>query len=163
MENQPPMGRMMAFETRYDVRTHVDSSTVAERLPAMCGSATLATLVSSTSMKVASMTVMAMIHGLTVLFGVDRLHLSGRVGQPRARLVVAIEGGDLVVARPRQLVLGRNHLHVVRDPRLEPVARLFDLLPGELDPEIRHLDLAARGIELRDRGLHVERDAVACL
>ncbi len=33
------------------------SSGVAERLPAMCGSATLATLVSSTSMKVASITV----------------------------------------------------------------------------------------------------------
>ena len=30
----------------------------------MCGSATLATLVSSTSMKVASITVQAMIHGL---------------------------------------------------------------------------------------------------
>ena len=37
----------------------------------MCGSATLATLVSSTSMKVASMTVAAMIHGL----------MSGRAGQ----------------------------------------------------------------------------------
>src|SRR5512140_3108045 len=99
MENQPPMGRMMAFETRYDVRTHVDSSTVAERLPAMCGSATLATLVSSTSMQVASMTVMAMIHGLTVLLGVDRLHLPGRVGQPGTRLAVSVERVDLVVAR----------------------------------------------------------------
>src|SRR5262252_4545298 len=40
---------------------------LAERLPAMCGSDTLTTLVSSTSMKVASITEMAMIHGL--MFG----------------------------------------------------------------------------------------------
>ena len=56
---------MMAFATRYDVSIHVDSSMLADRLPAICGSETLATLVSSTSMKVASMTVMAMIQGLT--------------------------------------------------------------------------------------------------
>ncbi len=37
---------------------------VAERLPAMCGRATLATLVSSTSMNVASITVPAITHGL---------------------------------------------------------------------------------------------------
>ena len=41
------------------------SSMPAERLPAMCGRATLAMLVSSTSMKVASMTVNAMNQGLT--------------------------------------------------------------------------------------------------
>ena len=39
------------------------SSTPADRLPAMCGRATLATLVSSTSMNVASMTVSAISHG----------------------------------------------------------------------------------------------------
>ena len=74
---------MIAFETRYEVSTQVDSSTLAERLPAICGSATLATLVSSTSMNVASMTVMAMIHGLmeSPLFRVHRLHLTDRVGQ----------------------------------------------------------------------------------
>src|SRR5690349_12031617 len=72
MENHPPIGRMMAFETRYDVRTHVASSTDAERLPAMCGSATFATLVSSTSMNVASMTVMAITHGLTPVFFISR-------------------------------------------------------------------------------------------
>jgi hypothetical protein len=36
----------------------------------MCGSATFATLVSSTSMKVASITVSAMSHGLMCLFSV---------------------------------------------------------------------------------------------
>ena len=38
---------------------------VAERLPAMCGSDTLTTVVSSTSMKVANITAIAMIQGLT--------------------------------------------------------------------------------------------------
>src|SRR5580704_3419798 len=65
MENQPPMGRTIALATRYDVSIQVASSVLAERLPAMCGSATLATLVSSTSMKVANITVMAITHGLT--------------------------------------------------------------------------------------------------
>jgi hypothetical protein len=49
----------MAFNTRYEVTTQVLSSTPAERLPAMCGSATLVILVSSTSMKVARLTVTA--------------------------------------------------------------------------------------------------------
>src|SRR5271163_2568583 len=55
---------MMAFETRYEVSTQVLSSCPAERLPAIWGSATFATLVSSTSMNVASVTVSAMTHGL---------------------------------------------------------------------------------------------------
>src|ERR1700723_199099 len=63
-ENQPLIGRMMALETRYEVSTQVLSSCPAERLPAMWGSATLATLVSSTSMNVARVTVSAMIQGL---------------------------------------------------------------------------------------------------
>ena len=41
------------------------SSVPAERLPAMCGRDTLAMLVSSTSMNVASVTAIAMIQGLT--------------------------------------------------------------------------------------------------
>ena len=40
------------------------SSTVADMLPAMCGSDTLTTVVSKTSMNVLSITAMAMIHGL---------------------------------------------------------------------------------------------------
>src|SRR5271163_1033227 len=63
-ENQPLIGRMIALETRYEVSTQVLSSWPAERLPAMCGRATLATLVSRTSMNVARVTVSAMIHGL---------------------------------------------------------------------------------------------------
>src|SRR5215468_9406988 len=67
LASHPVIGRIIALATRYDVTVHVASSIVAERLPAMCGSDTLTTLVSSTSMKVASITEMAMIHGL--MFG----------------------------------------------------------------------------------------------
>src|SRR5579884_1737723 len=59
------MGRMMALATRYDVSTQVASSTVAAILLAMSGSDTLTTVVSSTSMKVANMTEMAIIQGFT--------------------------------------------------------------------------------------------------
>src|SRR6476646_6078965 len=65
LASHPVIGRTTALATRYDVSAHVASSTVAERLPAMCGSDTLTTVVSSTSMKVANMTESAMIHGLT--------------------------------------------------------------------------------------------------
>src|ERR1035441_10473962 len=59
------MGRMMALATRYEVSTQVASSTLAERLPAICGRETLTTVVSSTSMNVANMTAVATIQGLT--------------------------------------------------------------------------------------------------
>jgi hypothetical protein len=54
----------MALETRYDVRTQVDSSAPADKFPEMCGSATLAIEVSSTSMNVARVTVTAITQGL---------------------------------------------------------------------------------------------------
>ncbi len=64
LASQPVIGRMIALATRYDVSAHVASSMVADRLPAMCGSDTLTTVVSSTSMKVANITETAMSHGL---------------------------------------------------------------------------------------------------
>src|SRR6516164_940363 len=70
LESQPDSGSTMAFDTRYDVRTQVDSSAPAERFPAMCGSATLAMEVSSTSMNVASVTVSAITQGLIVPSGI---------------------------------------------------------------------------------------------
>src|SRR6266403_4545573 len=54
----------MALDTRYEVSTHVDSSAPADKFPEMCGSATLAMEVSSTSINVASVTVTAITHGL---------------------------------------------------------------------------------------------------
>src|ERR1019366_423616 len=56
---------MMALATRYDVSAQAASSVLTERLPAMCGSDTFTTVVSSTSMKVANMTATATIHGFT--------------------------------------------------------------------------------------------------
>jgi len=63
--SQPASGSTIAFATRYDVSAQVDSSIEAESEPATCGSDTLTTVVSSTSMKVANITAIATIHGLT--------------------------------------------------------------------------------------------------
>src|SRR5581483_11847393 len=64
LANHPVIGRMIAFATRYEVSVHVASSIVAERLPAMCGSETFTTVVSSTSINVLDMTAIAISHGL---------------------------------------------------------------------------------------------------
>src|ERR1700733_8187149 len=64
-ENHPVRGNTIALETRYDVSTHVLSSTPADKFPAMCGRDTFATLVSNTSMNVAAITVMAINQGFT--------------------------------------------------------------------------------------------------
>src|SRR5262245_10022808 len=61
---QPLTGRMIAFETRYEVSTQVLSSLLTPRLPAMYGSATLAMLVSRISMNAARATTVAINHGL---------------------------------------------------------------------------------------------------
>src|SRR3954471_15408371 len=62
--SQPVIGRMIALATRYDVSAQVASSIDTDRLPAMCGSDTLTTVVSSTSMKVANITETAISQGL---------------------------------------------------------------------------------------------------
>src|ERR1019366_74386 len=142
MENHAPMGRMMALATRYEVSTQVASSGVADRLPAMCGSATLAPLVSSTSMKVASITVMALIHGLMSgrngtagLFGVERLHLADAARQVGPRLEIAAQGRDLVGAGERQSVLRLIRFHVVGHARLKPGAGLSHFLARQCDAQ----------------------------
>ena len=128
----------------------------------MWRSATLATLVSSTSMKVASITVKAMIHGLIdrgrcaacatgMLLGVERLHLADAVGEVGARLVVAVERRDLVVAGAGQGVLGLDHFDIVGDAGLKAIARLLHFLPRQLDAEVGDIDLAARAGQLGDR------------
>ena len=77
--SQPVSGSTIALATRYDVSTHVDSSIDADRLPAMCGSDTLTTVVSSTSMNVANMTAIATIHGLTCGCSAERRSSRDRV------------------------------------------------------------------------------------
>src|ERR1700749_4909127 len=66
LTSQPLIGKTMALDTRYEVSTHVLSSLLAPRLPAMCGSATFAMLVSSTSMNAASDTTNAISQGLAL-------------------------------------------------------------------------------------------------
>src|ERR1700675_4407025 len=98
-EIQPLSGSTMAFETRYEVSTHVLSSVPAERLPAICGRETLAMLVSSTSMKVASVTAIAMIQGLTA-------------GRGRAA-PSAVRAAELIASYS----LGFTHLTILIEPR----------------------------------------------
>src|SRR5437870_513359 len=64
LASQPVIGKIMALATRYDVSVHVASSVLADRSPAMCGSETLTTVVSSTSMKVLDITATATSQGL---------------------------------------------------------------------------------------------------
>src|SRR5947209_8332284 len=60
--SQPVIGKMIAFATKYEVNVQVASSVLADRLPAICGSDTFTTVVSSTSMKVLDMTAIATSH-----------------------------------------------------------------------------------------------------
>ncbi len=62
--SHPVMGSTIAFDTRYEVRTHVLSSLLAPRSPAKWGKATFAMLVSSTSMNAAIATTIAISQGL---------------------------------------------------------------------------------------------------
>src|SRR5580693_559899 len=63
-ESHPERGSTIALDTKYEVSTQVDSSAPADKFPEMCGSATLAIDVSSTSMNVASVTTTAITQGL---------------------------------------------------------------------------------------------------
>ena len=75
---------------------HVASSVVAAMLLAMCGSDTLTTVVSSTSMKVANMTARATIQGLTGVL------MQGREARPRrARYCVLTVGVTDIPGRSR--------------------------------------------------------------
>src|SRR5271155_114328 len=103
----------MAFATRYAVSTHVASSTLEDKLPAMCGSATLATLVSSTSMKVASITVPAITQGLiTGRAGVRNSTISvcktAGIMLLRERKLLREYGGFDIHSRTQHLVAARN-------------------------------------------------------
>jgi hypothetical protein len=54
-DSQPVSGVAMAAATMYEVSTHVISSCEADSVPCMCGSATLAMVLSSVCIRVASM------------------------------------------------------------------------------------------------------------
>src|SRR5580700_4067927 len=114
------MGRTMPFATRYDVSTQVASSTLAERLPAIWGRETLATLVSSTSMKVASITVAAINHGFMSAFGLAKEGVIAPLPQ---------EDGDVDVhAGPKHVACGK---WIERDLHGNPLYHL-DIVAGSV-------------------------------
>ena len=59
----PEIVSTMPLATRYVVSTHVASSLLIDRLPAMCGRETFTMVVSSTSMNAPSVTTIATSHG----------------------------------------------------------------------------------------------------
>ena len=124
--SHPVIGRMMALATRYEVSAQVASSVVAAMLLAMCGSDTLTTVVSSTSMKVANITAIATIHGLTVF-------------------------GEGSTRRSRGCLLdphGRRHRHA----RPQQVLRILTLLEHDLHRHALHdLDEVAGGVLRRQQ------------
>src|ERR1700719_4857032 len=125
--SQPLMGRMMAFETRYEVRTQVLWSLLAPRLPAMYGRATLAMLVSSTSMKAANATTTAISQGLYL----------GR--QTSWSSVIAAE----LILRNSSQVHVRHHVHARSKPAILVLARIkHDFYRNSLD----NLDVISGGI-----------------
>ncbi len=67
-----------------------------------------------------------------------------------ARLVIAVQGGDLVVAGARQHVLRLDYFDAVGDTGLKAVARLVDFLAGEIDAEPGDIHFAARAGQLGD-------------
>src|SRR5664280_3289132 len=79
---------MTALATRYEVMTQVISSTPAENVPCMWGNETLATDVSTTSIRVPSMEVNAIRYlfaGRLVSIALPRDFSAGPTGPPRAR------------------------------------------------------------------------------
>src|SRR5262245_3585576 len=93
-------------------------------LPAMCGSATFTTVVSSTSMKVPNMTAMAMNHGFT----------AGWAGVPSAiALRRAVNGGEDALCRRR-----------LADRRIE--AQVVQAVVAPIDVELAADEVAPRAI-----------------
>src|SRR6266404_5485354 len=108
---------MMAFDTRYDVRIHVDSSALADKLPEMCGNATFAIEVSSTSINVASVTVTAITQGLIEPSGIrnfDR-NLSFTL---RLEILSSLAGFLCVKSRSSVRERCRHHVHSRSQNRL---------------------------------------------
>src|SRR5271165_5236231 len=94
LASQPDIGRMTAFDTRYEVTTHVPSSTVAPTFPAMCGMETFTTVVSRISMNVPSMTAMVTIQGLTGLSAFSAILLSHNCRKARSPKDVTENTGE---------------------------------------------------------------------
>src|SRR5271156_2275085 len=118
---------MIPAATRYDVTTHAISSTLAEKLPCMCGSETLTIELSSTSSTVPSITENAITHlrveenswtscvvcgidlGATAIWGILAYGTKGRARMQKTRSRNTVTGNCLAhVARGR--FIGRAEL-----------------------------------------------------
>src|SRR5271157_4718884 len=140
------MGRMMALATRYEVRTQVASSVVAERLPAIWGRLTLTTEVSSTSITALESTAIA------------------------TRLRRAIILSQILMHRKRQaaheqLAAAREILELGAEFRIGYLDERFDALAEGLAVQIGDavlgddvVDVAARG-DHAGAGLELRNDA----
>src|SRR5262245_4448162 len=124
--SQPVIGRPITLSTRYEVTTHVASSIVADRLPAMCGSDTLTTLVSSTSMNVANITAMAMIQGLIGFCSVIATWPPKSPNPQSARFLSAISA-------PSALASFRAHRRYHRHPGPQQPVRVLRPVEHDLD------------------------------
>src|ERR1035438_10138209 len=115
---------MIAFATRYEVSAQAASSVLTERLPAMCGSGTFTTVVSSTSMKVANMTATATIHGLTWGCGSTADGIRSQIGGTAQQVVAAAsnekrrrQSAQVCVDRRQNRILGIRRSYVIRSVR----------------------------------------------
>src|ERR1051326_1145439 len=139
LASQPVIGRMIALATRYDVRAHVASSIDADRLPAMCGSETLTTVVSSTSMKVANITETAINHGLTCLCSVIADRVAGVAcagGRPYVNLRASFTSRLAPSPGPEPLL--RIHRRVHRHPWPQQMLGILPLLEDDLHRHALH-------------------------
>src|ERR1700687_3484223 len=96
---------MIPAATRYDVTTQAISSTLAEKLPCMCGNETLTIEVSSTSSTVPSITVSAINHlcgaagrAAVVAVGIVALATRGHPAASHVRVALPSAGKIVTVA-----------------------------------------------------------------
>src|ERR1035437_307263 len=147
------MGRMMALATRYEVRTQVASSVVAERLPAIWGRLTLTTEVSSTSITALEST--------AIVTRVRRDIILYQILTRRKRQV-----GDVPHELPHeQLAAAREILEIGAELRVGYLDERFDTLAQGLAVQVGDavlgddvVDVAARG-DHAGAGLELRNDA----
>src|SRR5277367_5643082 len=117
---------MIPAATRYDVTTHAISSTLAEKLPCMCGSETLTIELSSTSSTVPSITENAITHlrveenswtscvvcgidlGATAIWGILAYGTKGRARMQKTRSRNTVTGNCLASVDERPLHRSRG-------------------------------------------------------
>src|SRR5579863_4282558 len=126
LASQPLIGRTMALETKYDVSTQVLSSLLEPRPPAMYGKATLAMLVSSTSMNAAIATTTPMSQGLN--FGRHGSEGTPRSGTERTSVLLDIDLGLHGHSRPQPMITVLAGIDI--DPDGEALHYLHEISRG---------------------------------